>query len=236
MLPIREGMQTRLSAGLASAQVRACARGWRIAAGAILGGLGLYTTWLGWRFGSGVGPVEAPPAVAVIIPVVFLGFLAVGLGATAQVLKEAQAGQLVGRMEDRVKAARRAGMPVAEALHHATEREQERLARNEGWTLAGATILVTLGLIGTAAGLIQALGGLSDAVGALGRGGGGGFEAGLDRALAGMSAAFVTTLMGSVLGGVALRILSEASRTACGRLLELAVDRLVARLGTEDAS
>ena len=207
-----------------------------MAAGAILGGLGVYAVWLGWRFGSGGGALEAPPVVAVIIPVVFLGFLAVALATTAQVLREARGGEMVGRMEARVRAAKHAGMPVAEALHHATEREQERVARSEGWTLAGATVLVTLGLIGTAAGLIQALGGLSEAVAVLGRGGAGGFEAGLDRALAGMSAAFVTTLMGSVLGGVALRMLSEASRAACGRVLELAVDRVVERLGAEDAA
>ncbi len=66
-------------------------------------------------------------------------------------------------------------------------------------------LLITLGLIGTVAGLTFTLAGLTSSLDALGndqtR-----LLAGLRRAMGGMGTAFYTTLLGSVLGGVLLRV------------------------------
>jgi len=68
-------------------------------------------------------------------------------------------------------------------------------------------LLITLGLIGTVVGLTMTLAGLTTSLDALGhdqeR-----LLAGLTRAMGGMGTAFYTTLLGSVLGGVLLRVFS----------------------------
>jgi len=71
-----------------------------------------------------------------------------------------------------------------------------------------SSILVTLGLVGTIIGLIQSAGGLSEVFKAISSEDGNVME-GVDAALGGMGVAFYTTLMGAVLGGVCLRLLSN---------------------------
>ena len=71
-----------------------------------------------------------------------------------------------------------------------------------------SSILVTLGLVGTIIGLIQSAGGLSEVFTAM-TGDEGSFMQGVDAALGGMGIAFYTTLMGAILGGVCLRLLSN---------------------------
>lgn len=71
-----------------------------------------------------------------------------------------------------------------------------------------SSILVTLGLVGTIIGLIQSAGGLSEVFTAISSKDDSIMQ-GVDQALGGMSVAFYTTLMGAVLGGVCLRLLSN---------------------------
>lgn len=71
-----------------------------------------------------------------------------------------------------------------------------------------SSILVTLGLVGTIIGLIQSAGGLGEVFKAM-SGGDTTIMEGVDAALGGMGVAFYTTLMGAVLGGVCLRLLSN---------------------------
>ncbi len=71
-----------------------------------------------------------------------------------------------------------------------------------------SSILVTLGLVGTIIGLIQSADGLSAVFTAV-SGEGESVMEGVDAALGGMGIAFYTTLMGAVLGGVCLRLLSN---------------------------
>lgn len=71
-----------------------------------------------------------------------------------------------------------------------------------------SSILVTLGLVGTIIGLIQSAGGLGEVFKAM-SGGDTTIMQGVDAALGGMGVAFYTTLMGAVLGGVCLRLLSN---------------------------
>lgn len=71
-----------------------------------------------------------------------------------------------------------------------------------------SSILVTLGLVGTIIGLIQSAGGLSEVITAM-TGEEGTVMDGVYKALSGMGVAFYTTLMGAVLGGVCLRLLSN---------------------------
>lgn len=71
-----------------------------------------------------------------------------------------------------------------------------------------SSILVTLGLVGTIIGLIQSAGGLGEVFKAMASEDGSIME-GVDAALGGMGVAFYTTLMGAVLGGVCLRLLSN---------------------------
>ena len=75
-----------------------------------------------------------------------------------------------------------------------------------------STLLTTIGLIGTIAGLIGSVSGLEVVVDSVGAGGeeeGGGLMEGLKETLGGMGTAFYTTLIGAILGGIALRILSS---------------------------
>jgi len=71
-----------------------------------------------------------------------------------------------------------------------------------------SSILVTLGLVGTIIGLIQSAGGLGEVIESM-SGGEGTVMEGVYTALGGMGVAFYTTLMGAVLGGVCLRLLSN---------------------------
>jgi biopolymer transport protein ExbB/TolQ len=71
-----------------------------------------------------------------------------------------------------------------------------------------SSILVTLGLVGTIIGLIQSAGGLGDVLRAMSAGDTS-ILAGVDEALEGMGLAFYTTLLGAILGGVCLRLLSN---------------------------
>ena len=71
-----------------------------------------------------------------------------------------------------------------------------------------SSILVTLGLVGTIIGLIQSAGGLTEVFTAMTSEEGTLME-GVDKALGGMGVAFYTTLMGAILGGVCLRLLSN---------------------------
>lgn len=79
------------------------------------------------------------------------------------------------------------------------------------------TLLITLGLIGTVIGLTLTLAGLTGSLEALG------YDqqkllSGLRTAMAGMSTAFYTTLMGSVLGGVLLRVFSQITHNGIDAL------------------
>lgn len=79
------------------------------------------------------------------------------------------------------------------------------LARNRVVELF-ASILITLGLIGTIVGLIQSIGGLNEVMGqetALG------MKSGMQQTVAGLGTAFYTTLLGAIFGGVMLRILTN---------------------------
>lgn len=71
-----------------------------------------------------------------------------------------------------------------------------------------SSILVTLGLVGTIIGLIQSAGGLSKVFMAISENDTSIMQ-GVEAALGGMGIAFYTTLMGAVLGGVCLRLLSN---------------------------
>lgn len=71
-----------------------------------------------------------------------------------------------------------------------------------------SSILVTLGLVGTIIGLIQSAGGLTEVFQAM-TGGDKSIMQGVESALGGMGVAFYTTLMGAILGGVCLRLLSN---------------------------
>ena len=108
---------------------------------------------------------------------------------------------------------------------------RNRLHRRESWVQLIATLLVTLGMIGTVVGLIISFQSLSEAInysvpdqgqhardlhGTLSRMGG---------ALEGMSTAFITTLSGALMGGLFLKALSHAS----GNLIEDLIDNIQVR-------
>lgn len=74
--------------------------------------------------------------------------------------------------------------------------------KNEGSiVILASNIMITLGLIGTISGLISSIGGLQAASGVEG------LMGGVSKAIDGMGVAFYTTLIGSMLGGITLRIL-----------------------------
>jgi hypothetical protein len=74
--------------------------------------------------------------------------------------------------------------------------------KNEGSIVVLASnVMITLGLIGTISGLISSIGGLQEVAGSSG------IMSGVTRAIDGMGVAFYTTLIGSALGGITLRIL-----------------------------
>ncbi|MEM6553305.1 MAG: hypothetical protein AAF750_14405 [Planctomycetota bacterium] len=90
-------------------------------------------------------------------------------------------------------------------------------------------VLVTLGLVGTIIGLIASAGGLGQVFDAAAQAtdtdtgsGGDGILEGMRQTLNGMGIAFYTTLMGAILGGVCLRLLSS--------LVDAAIDHIVSRI------
>ncbi|MEL7473308.1 MAG: MotA/TolQ/ExbB proton channel family protein [Planctomycetota bacterium] len=70
-----------------------------------------------------------------------------------------------------------------------------------------ASILITLGLIGTIVGLIQSIGGLGNVISASNDIDA--MQQGLNETLGGLGTAFYTTLLGALFGGVMLRILTS---------------------------
>ncbi|NES23108.1 MAG: MotA/TolQ/ExbB proton channel family protein [Symploca sp. SIO3E6] len=107
---------------------------------------------------------------------------------------------------------------------------ENRLSRKENWVQLFASLLITLGMIGTLLGLTLSMSGLSEAID--------GIRAnmqstdiaeppnmtaslsGLGNALSGMSSAFITTLAGAVLGGLFLKILSHSTNNLIEDLLD----------------
>ena len=78
--------------------------------------------------------------------------------------------------------------------------------------LAGlfSTVLVSLGLVGTVAGLITSMGGMTGIMDSV-SGSGEGLAASFSQTMGGLSTAFFTTLVGALLGGVVLRVLGGAN-------------------------
>lgn len=72
-----------------------------------------------------------------------------------------------------------------------------------------AGILTTLGLIGTIIGLVMSVNGIQQMTGEIGTGGGALLEK-MSLTLSGMGVAFYTTLMGAILGGIFLRVLTAS--------------------------
>jgi len=74
--------------------------------------------------------------------------------------------------------------------------------KNEGSVvILASSIMITLGLLGTVSGLISSIGGLQSTSGV------DGLMGGVSKAIDGMGIAFYTTLIGSMLGGITLRVL-----------------------------
>ncbi len=83
-----------------------------------------------------------------------------------------------------------------------------------------AGVLVSLGLIGTIVGLIDMTGGLSDALASLGQDSDTtGLLTGMRSSMAGLGTAFNTTLVGAILGSVAVRILNSVYTTNVDHLV-----------------
>ncbi|NOY61963.1 MAG: MotA/TolQ/ExbB proton channel family protein [Gammaproteobacteria bacterium] len=89
---------------------------------------------------------------------------------------------------------------------------------NHGIEVLG-NLLITLGLIGTVVGLTFTLTGLTGSLNALGQDQDL-LMAGLRKAMGGMGTAFYTTLLGSVLGGVLMRIFALIAENGIGSLQE----------------
>lgn len=98
---------------------------------------------------------------------------------------------------------------------------QTRLTSRIRTTDIASGLLVTLGLVGTIMGLISAVSGLSEVMNATG-GEQSEMMSGLQLTLSGMGTAFYTTLLGALLGAVALRLL--------GNIVETNVDYLVSHI------
>jgi len=69
-----------------------------------------------------------------------------------------------------------------------------KLKGEESMVILFSNLMITLGLVGTISGLITTVGGI-------------GSDSGIKEALGGMGTAFYTTLLGSMLGGITLRVL-----------------------------
>jgi hypothetical protein len=102
----------------------------------------------------------------------------------------------------------------------------ERLRRRGALVVAGSTMLITLGLIGTVVGLIRAMAGLEGVTQSLSDPSAD-LVAPMSEALGGMSTAFYTTLVGALLGGILLRLLlvfSDSMMEHCIHRLSIFVD------------
>ncbi|MEM6750031.1 MAG: MotA/TolQ/ExbB proton channel family protein [Planctomycetota bacterium] len=86
------------------------------------------------------------------------------------------------------------------------------MARNRPVDFA-SSVLVTLGLVGTIVGLIVSSGAINQVVGGAAQAETADMLEGMRKAVGGMGVAFYTTLMGAVLGGVCLRLLSNLAET-----------------------
>ena len=84
-----------------------------------------------------------------------------------------------------------------------------RLHAKSGTTEILSSVLVSLGLIGTIAGLIQSTSGLSGVMSAINDAADGKMAEGLREVLGGMGLAFYTTLLGAILGSVILKVLNS---------------------------
>jgi hypothetical protein len=91
------------------------------------------------------------------------------------------------------------------------------IARNKVVELF-SSILITLGLIGTIVGLIMSVGGLSQTLESSSSGSDDIF-AGMLKTVKGLEAAFYTTLLGALSGGVILRILTNVVDSAILRYM-----------------
>ncbi|MEM7681733.1 MAG: hypothetical protein AAF288_07240 [Planctomycetota bacterium] len=86
------------------------------------------------------------------------------------------------------------------------------MARNRPVDFA-SSVLVTLGLVGTIVGLILSSSSINQVVGGAASADTANMLEGVRKAVGGMGVAFYTTLMGAVLGGVCLRLLSSLADT-----------------------
>lgn len=86
-----------------------------------------------------------------------------------------------------------------------------------------ASVLITLGLIGTIVGLIQTVGGLTGALQLARSGGSEAMLTEMTSAVQGLDTAFITTLLGAMGGGVILRVLTS--------VVDAAIMRYTAHLG-----
>ena len=84
---------------------------------------------------------------------------------------------------------------------------QSRLNSRLRLTDSASAVLVTLGLVGTIIGLIASVSGVSDVMAAVGTDKTA-LLGGMQHTLGGMGTAFYTTLLGALIGGIVLRILS----------------------------
>lgn len=110
---------------------------------------------------------------------------------------------------------------------------EERLHERNDRAVLTAQLLVTLGLVGTVVGLMSMMNSMRSAVRASGQEGGPALMQtlfGADGPLAGLGTAFSTTLLGTFLGGVLLRMLTSINAssvqrlaTHCGELLDVHV-------------
>lgn len=117
---------------------------------------------------------------------------------------------------------------------------QNTVFRREVWVQVGCNLMITFGMIGTVVGLTMSVGGLSLSMDMLSKKVEQSlttkitknspiqnqqldqqqFGAGLNTALSGMSSAFITTLLGAVLGGVLLKLLSTSTHNLMEHLID----------------
>lgn len=95
---------------------------------------------------------------------------------------------------------------------------QNKLAARMHLTGLLGGLLVTLGLVGTIVGLINSVSGLGEVMSAVGSDSDG-LMAGMQETLGGMGTAFYTTLIGAMLGAVALRVLAGVANSNANRLV-----------------
>ncbi|MEM8642311.1 MAG: hypothetical protein AAGG51_26365 [Cyanobacteria bacterium P01_G01_bin.54] len=108
---------------------------------------------------------------------------------------------------------------------------ENRLLRRESWVQLSSNLMITLGMIGTVLGLTTSMAGLQSAMNKIELTPSSLAESdlsnlvnspidGLTQALSGMSSAFLTTLLGSILGGFFLKALSHSTVNLIEDLLD----------------